>query len=136
MSIGLSPEMARREEEEGLFSRDENGRLLRMDKVTAADLDLDVTIKIDGRPVTVKKAVPATDSQGNYLKDEQGKVIPRATTIYDAASSIFASENTIGIGVQANPIPVLCHREHMDPVAVCRVCVVEVSKVKRGKMQA
>lgn len=136
MSIGLSPEIAIRTEEEGLFSRDLDGRLVRMDKVTAADLDRDVTIKIDGRPVTVKKAVPATDAQGNYLKDEQGRVIPRATTIYDAALQIFAT-GTIGVGgMVANPIPILCHTPHMDPVAVCRICVVEISKVKRGKMQA
>ena len=45
-------------DEEGLFARDFDGRLLRMDPVTAADLERDVTITIDGREVTVKKAVP------------------------------------------------------------------------------
>ena len=72
--------------EEGLFARDVDGHLVRMDKVTASDFDRDVTLTIDGRTITVKKAVPATDSQGNFLKDEQGRAIPRATTIYDAAS--------------------------------------------------
>lgn len=136
MSIGLSPGLARREDDEGLFSRDIDGRLVRLDKVTAADLERDVTIKIDGRAVTVKKATPATDAQGNFLKDPDGALIPRATTIYDAACKAFVT-GTVFRPTDAveNPIPILCHREHMDPVAVCRICVVEISKVKRGQMQ-
>ena len=136
MSIGLTPELARREDDEGIFARDVDGHLIRMDKVTAADLDVDITIKIDGRPITVKKAVPATDSQGKNLTDEQGRAIPRATTIYDAACKAFTT-GTVFRPADAveNPIPILCHREHMDPVAVCRLCVVEIAKVKRGKKQ-
>ena len=102
--------MARRRGEEGLFSRDVDGRLVRMDKVTAADLDRDVTLKIDGRPVTVKKAVPATDSQGNYLKDEQGQVIPRATTIYDAALDLRPRTPSLGAGQpDPDPLPPRAH---------------------------
>ena len=128
MSIGIGRAYApsRRDEDEGLFARDIDGRLVRLDAATAEDLDRDVALTIDGRPVTVKKAVPATDAQGNLRKDERGRVIPRATTIYDAATAAFRG---------ANPIPILCHREHMDPVAVCRACVIEISKVKRGKRQ-
>ena len=117
------------DDEEGVYARDIEGRLVRMDEVTAEDLDLDVTLKIDGKIVTVKKAVPATDAQGNILTDEDGLAIPRATTIYDAAAKLFGKAPG-----DVNPIPILCHREHMNPVAVCRVCVVEISKVKRGKM--
>src|SRR3954451_12172886 len=98
------------EDEESLFARDVDGHLIRMDKVTAADFDRDVTLAIDGRTVTVKKAVPATDSQGNFLKDGQGRAIPRATTIYDAASLLFQG------APDGNPIPILCHRDYMDPV--------------------
>src|SRR5262245_32312831 len=94
--------------EEGLFARDLDGHLIRMDKVTAADFDRSVTLSIDGRTITVKKAVPATDSQGNFLKDEQGRAIPRATTIYDAASTLFKD------APEGNPIPILCHRDYMD----------------------
>jgi CRP-like cAMP-binding protein/Fe-S-cluster-containing hydrogenase component 2 len=115
--------------EEGLFARDVDGYLIRMDKVTASDFDRDVTLTIDGRAITVKKAVPATDSQGNILKDAQGRAIPRPTTIYDAATTLFKDSP------EGNPIPLLCHREYMDPVAVCRLCVVEISKEKRGKIQ-
>jgi CRP-like cAMP-binding protein/Fe-S-cluster-containing hydrogenase component 2 len=115
--------------EEGLFARDVDGHLIRMDKVTAADFDRDVTLSIDGRTITVKKAVPATDSQGILLKDASGRAIPRATTIYDAATVLFKDTPA------GNPIPILCHREYMDPVAVCRLCVVEIAKEKRGKVQ-
>ncbi|MEA2631675.1 MAG: hypothetical protein QOE66_1894, partial [Chloroflexota bacterium] len=115
--------------EEGLFARDVDGHLIRMDKVTAEDYDRDVTLSIDGRTIAVKKAVPATDSQGKFLLDDQGRSIPRATTIYDAASILFKD------APGGNPIPILCHRDYMDPVAVCRLCVVEIAKEKRGKVQ-
>jgi CRP-like cAMP-binding protein/Fe-S-cluster-containing dehydrogenase component len=110
-------------EEEGLFARDLEGRLVRMDRATADDLDRDVTLTIDGRKITVKKAVPATDDVGRLRKDEKGHVVPRATTNYDAALQLFGTGSS-------NPIPILCHREFMDPVAVCRVCVVQIAKFK------
>jgi CRP-like cAMP-binding protein/Fe-S-cluster-containing hydrogenase component 2 len=116
-------------EEDGLFSRDIDGQLVRMDKVTAADFEKQITIKIDGREVTVPKAVPLTDSQGKILRDAEGRPIPRATTIYDAATKAYADDP------DGNPIPVLCHQEHLEPVGVCRVCCVEIAKVKRGSMQ-
>ncbi|GIW86482.1 MAG: hypothetical protein KatS3mg108_0806 [Isosphaeraceae bacterium] len=122
-SVRVEEEAIWWDDEEGLFARDFDGRLIRMDPVTAADLDRDVTIQIDGREVTVKKAVPATDEQGRLRFDPQGRVIPRATTIYDAATQLFGPRPD-------NPIPILCHREHMDPVAVCRLCVVQVAKFK------
>ena len=104
--------------------RDENGQLLRMDKVTSDDFDMKVTIKIDGQPIEVKKAVPLTDAQGNIVRDTDGQPKPRATTIYDAACELFGNKN---------PIPILCHQQHLDPVGVCRVCVVEIHKVRDGK---
>ena len=116
-------------EEDGLFARDIDGQLVRMDKVTAADFEKQITITIDGREVTVPKAVPQTDSQGKILRDPEGRPIPRATTIYDAATKAYAGDPA------GNPIPILCHQEHLDPVGVCRVCCVEIAKVKRGSMQ-
>ncbi len=110
-------------EEEGLFARDYEGQLIRMDRATADDLDRNVTLTIDGRQVTVKKAVPATDDVGRLRKDDKGRVVPRATTIYDAATQLFGAR-------ASNPIPLLCHREYMDPVGVCRVCVVQIAKFK------
>jgi CRP-like cAMP-binding protein/Fe-S-cluster-containing dehydrogenase component len=129
MSLDTAPDVESfYEEEEGLFARDdESGRLIRMDRVTAADLRKEITLTIDGREVKVPKAVPATDAQGRILTDEDGLAIPRATTIYDAASKLHADEPG------GNPIPILCHRDYLNPVAVCRLCVVEISKVKRGQ---
>ena len=116
-------------EEDGLFSRDINGQLVRMDKVTALDFEKQITIKVDGREVTVPKAVPLTDSQGKILRDSEGRPVPRATTIYDAATKAYADDPA------GNPIPILCHQEHLEPVGACRVCCVEIAKVKRGAMQ-
>ncbi len=46
--------------------------------------------------------------------DGQPVEVPAGTTLYDAA-------------VQAGTdLPVLCHDPNLDPVAVCRMCVVEV----------
>ena len=115
-------------EEEGLFARDFDGQLVRMVETTADDYDTDVSLTIDGHPVTVKKAVPLKDSQGNIVNDAEGITVPRRTTIYDAASQLFAQQPD-----QDNPIPILCHREHMQPAGVCRVCVVELFRTVDGK---
>ena len=114
-------------EEEDLFARDFEGRLIRMDKATAADLEETIKITIDGHEITVKKAVPATDEQGNIRRDAAR---PRDPAVDDhlrrrQSSSIATSSHA------ANPIPTLCHREYMDPVGVCRVCVVQVSKFSK-----
>ncbi|MFM7592362.1 MAG: hypothetical protein ACKO85_11265, partial [Isosphaeraceae bacterium] len=161
--------------EEGLFARDSDGQLLRMDKATLDELDTIVSVKIDGREIEVPKAVPKTDSMGNILRDDNGQIIPRSTTIYDAVALAYAgrstelsavsgayrlsdasaeisisglsaeiaaigasgefpaidksqeffSQSNFGHSALSNPVPILCHREHQDPVAVCRVCVVQ-----------
>src|SRR5437588_607074 len=64
-------------------------------------------LKIDGKEITIKRTSYATDPA-------TGKPFARPTTIYDAA---------LQLGIN---IPILCHREHMTPVAVCRFCVVEL----------
>ena len=46
--------------------------------------------------------------------DGQRVDVPLGTTLYDAAKRV---------GVD---LPVLCHSPHLEPVAVCRMCVVEV----------
>ncbi len=125
--------------EESLFSRDFAGQLIRVVEAQQHDYDRTVNLTIDGRPVTVPAAVPSTDAQGNPILDKEGKTTPRYTTIYDAArecarlnpgkhpedpeKSAFDPDRYI------NEIPILCHQEHLKPVAVCRVCMVEV----RGK---
>lgn len=116
-------------EEEGLFARDVNGQLVRFEQAQENDFAKDVTLTIDGEDVTVKKATLLTDSQGNIVTDDEGRTIPRFTTIYDAASRRYVKQ----VG-DINPIPILCHQEHMRPVGVCRVCSVEIyRRDKTGK---
>jgi CRP-like cAMP-binding protein/Fe-S-cluster-containing hydrogenase component 2 len=72
-----------------------------------------VTLTIDGQEI----AVPATKQAYDPLYKKKVEI---PTTIYDAAQAL--ADQTKG----QNPIPILCHREHINPVAVCRMCVVEV----------
>ncbi len=141
----------------GLFARDLDGRLIRYDAATRAELDRDVTLEIDGQKVVVKKAVPATDEQGKLKYDENGEVIPRPSTIYDAVTKRYEKRAAVGpdssqsrgggeleetafqrIAAEGqNPIPLLCHTPYMEPVAVCRVCVVQLARFRRrtGKVE-
>ncbi len=120
----LTPDV--RIDDEALFARDFDGHLVRVEKVTAAELDQTVTLTIDGLSVTVPVAVPKRDSQGKVLRDNSGAPIPRPTTIYDATSEAFVKRPG-----QTHPIPTLCHKEHLPPVGVCRVCMVEVTEMTR-----
>lgn len=112
--------------DEGLFARDLDGHLIRYDAATRDELDKEVALTIDGREITVKKAVVATDEQGKPKYGADGQIIPRPTTIYDAVSTRYAGERGM-----RNPVPVLCHTTYMDPVAVCRLCVVQLARFRR-----
>jgi len=115
-------------DDEGLFARDVDGHLMRVRRSTADDFDTDIRLTIDGQSIVVKKAVPLRDSQGSIQRDAEGNAIPRATTIYDAATEAFVQR-----AGDAHPIPTLCHREHLPPVGACRVCMVEaVEQTRRG----
>ena len=117
-------------EEEPLFARGLDGRLIVARAPTVADLDRTVKLKVDGSAeFVVPKAVPATDAQGNIMYKADDTPVVRATTIFDAARSAPA----LLAGLTPPPgcpvrIPVLCHRDHMAPVAVCRVCAVQIVK--------
>ncbi len=102
------------------------------------ELSKEITITIDGQPVTINQVVPGYDAFGREAR-------PRRTTIYDALAKMYSerardvgevavqpnADNADDAGVRANfrknfPVPVLCHQEHMRPVAVCRVCMVDI----------
>jgi hypothetical protein len=122
-----------RDDDEGLFSRDINGQLVRLDAPTESDYGKNVTLQIDGAPVTVPLAEPLTDANGNIVVDLQGRTTPRYTTIFDAARKLYVEQ----MGDEKKiPIPVLCHQPHMTPVAVCRLCVVQIYGQKRGRRAA
>src|SRR6266403_3418182 len=122
-----------RDDDESLFSRDINGQLVRLDAATEADYSKTVTLQIDGVPVQVPLAEPLTDANGNIVVDLQGRTTPRYTTIYDAARKLYVEQ----LGDEKKiPIPVLCHQPHMTPVAVCRLCVVQIYGQKRGRRAA
>ncbi len=122
-----------RDDDEGLFSRDIDGQLVRLDAPAESDYGKTVTLQIDGQAVTVPLAEPLGDANGNIVLDGEGRTTPRYTTIFDAAVKLYVREP----GDEAKiPIPTLCHQPHMTPVAVCRVCVVQIYGQKRGKRAA
>jgi Fe-S-cluster-containing hydrogenase component 2 len=122
-----------RDDDEGLFSRDEQGNLIRQDDPSEGDYKKIITLQIDGQTVQVPLARPLTDANGNLVLDLQDRTTPRYTTIYDAALTLYVKE----AGDEAKlPIPVLCHQPHMKPVAVCRLCIVQIYGQKRGKRAA
>ena len=75
---------------------------------TVADLlkEPPVKVTIDGKEIEIARTTFAENPVS-------GKREPKPTTIYDAA---------LKLGIK---IPILCHREHMNPVAVCRFCCVD-----------
>jgi Fe-S-cluster-containing hydrogenase component 2 len=111
---------------ESQYARDLDGRLIQTEAVTQQDLHTTLTVTIDGMKVAVPKAVPATDDQGNIVRDKQGHVAPRLTTIYAAAALRYTAALTADNPAPEpnNPIPVLCHQQHLKPVGVFRVCSV------------
>ncbi|WP_235908608.1 cyclic nucleotide-binding domain-containing protein [Roseiconus nitratireducens] len=116
-------------DDEGLFARDVDGQLIRVEKATARELDESLSLTINGETLTVRKAVPTRDSQGNVINDPDGAPVPRLTTIFDAASRAFVKRPG-----DPNPIPTLCHKEHLPPIGVCRVCLVEATEeTPRGR---
>lgn len=115
------------------FARDEDGNLIRRVQATLKDLEKKIDIVIDG--ILLKDMPLATyvkDAQGVVQFDLDGYPKLRKTTIYDAAMELVRrgewTKETLD-----NRIPVLCHREHLNPVAVCRMCSVHVIRKKRGK---
>ena len=84
------------------------GQVVELEKSAAELLTAPwVKLKIDGIEVEMPRATLATDPN-------TGRKFPRLTTVYDAAVEAKVA------------VPVLCHRDHMTPVAVCRFCTVEV----------
>src|SRR3954470_14730497 len=122
-----------RDDDEGLFSRDVNGQLVRLDAPTQSDYEKQVQVQIDGQAITAPLAEPLKDANGNVVQDLEGRTTPRYTTIYDAAVQLYVKQP----GDEAKiPIPTLCHLPHMRPVAVCRLCVVQIYGQKRGRRAA
>jgi len=118
-------------DEEALFARDENDALVRREKATREQFGVTVTVVIDGFVVQVPQAVPVTDAQGNRVRGADGQLVPRNSTIYDAALQLVAKGDWPESWLKER-IPLLCHQTHLPPVGVCRMCVVQIQQIKRG----
>jgi CRP-like cAMP-binding protein/NAD-dependent dihydropyrimidine dehydrogenase PreA subunit len=127
--FGLAPH----EDDEGLFSRNIDGQLVRVDAPTDADYNTLITLQVEGRSVQIKKAEPLKDAQGNIVLDVCGRTTPRYTTILDAVVKLNAERKE---GEKEISVPTLCHQPHMTPVGVCRLCVVQVYGRRKGQRSA
>lgn len=213
--------------DEALFSRDEEGRLLRLDEATAKQLDQTYTFCVDGTRLVVSRAQVAKDAQGNPLSKPDGSPKLRYTTILDAirhassyaravresfaralgesptslplellgvtclsgqepefvdaarqlcadrpeiardalrallaqkmlndrqqrlieetsaqgqleeAMALALKDRLLFLPVEqpVERVPVLCHQDHLTPVAVCRVCAVQIANPARGRTE-
>ena len=130
--LSADPFFAAVREEESLFARGDDDALVRYVKPTLLQFEETVSLIIDGEAVTVPKAKPQTDALGNPRRGPDGNFIPRSTTIYDAALELV-ERKVFTPDELSERIPVLCHLKHLDPVAVCRMCSVHISSIKRGK---
>lgn len=125
-----------RGEDEQLFARDDDDILIRREKENRSRFEETVRMVIDGYVLDkVPRAVPKADSQGNAQRDTDGGLIPRTTTIYDAAMMLVRDGRWTDDDLKQR-LPILCHQPHMSPVGVCRMCSVHVSTFKRGKLTA
>src|SRR6476646_8685717 len=109
---------------ESQYVTDLDGKLIRIEKATQADFTRLMTVIIDGQEIKgIPKAVPTLDDQGNIVRDEDGQVKPRLTTVYDAVTYRYRDTDAHFPGPDPkNPVPVLCHVSHLRPIGVCRVC--------------
>jgi ferredoxin len=130
MAILPAFRLAPRDDDEGVFSRDVSGHLVRLDAATEKDFKKLVTLEVDGRSVQLPIAEGLKDAQGRIVLDINGRPTPRFTTILDAVVKLNAERQE---GEKEVCIPTLCHQPHMTPVAVCRTCVVQVYGTRRGE---
>ena len=122
-----------RDDDEGLFSRDINGQLVRLDAPTESDYEKNVTLQIDGVPVTVPLAEPLTDANGNIVR--------RSGRTHDAAL-----HDDLRCGAEALRRANRRRRENPDPGFVpsaahdagggLPVCIVQIYGQKRGRRAA
>jgi Fe-S-cluster-containing hydrogenase component 2/CRP-like cAMP-binding protein len=117
------------------YLRDVDGRLIRAERAAHDELARMVTLLVDGQRVEVPQATPWVDDQGLIRIDVEGQPIPRRTTLYDAIAKRYTPgrDESNPVPRTDNPVPVLCHQEHLVPVAACRVCSVLLSRSGRAE---
>jgi Fe-S-cluster-containing hydrogenase component 2 len=146
--------MAYRAEDESLLARDVDGRLVPIRQVDVKSYDDPVTVTLvhRGRAISlpVPLAAPRRNAEGGFVysnvkvafdadRPARQLAVPRRTTVLDAVDFIMRKarrwRKEFG-GREPHPIPTVCHRPHLDPVGVCRVCCVQLGRVdqKTGKV--
>lgn len=106
-------------------ARDEDGRVKVQEKDARKRLEKTVTVTMDGIQIPgFPEVVPARDERG-LRRYKDGLPLLRFSTVYDVGR--FLVNNGTWTEEELNKrIPILCHREYLDPIAVCRVCSVNI----------
>ncbi|HVJ80972.1 MAG TPA: cyclic nucleotide-binding domain-containing protein, partial [Planctomycetia bacterium] len=130
-------------EEESVFARDDDGRLVALREVDRDSFKKTVKVGLVHRGVRydldVPLAVPKRDQLGGivygverlgFLDSGRRVAVPVRSTVYDAVRRIGIHNEW---AAAENPVPVLCHRRDLDPVGVCRVCCVDVYSERTDK---
>lgn len=114
--------------DEDLLEHTIEGQMVTLDPATSEQLQDKIRLEIDGEAVEIPRVVIARDANMQPILDEKGQATYRYTTVYDAAEQAYVKKPG-----DENPIPIVCHREHLKPAAMCRVCMVEIRAPKRNR---
>ncbi len=111
--------------DEPVTSREEDGRVRIQEKDVRERLKKTVSITLDGIHIpNFPETQIARDERG--LKRYRGGIpFYRFSTIYDVARFLVYKKIWSEDELQRR-IPVLCHRDYLDPVGVCRMCSVNI----------
>ena len=77
-----------------------------------------IELTIDGHKKEFPRIKSACDASGN-------EIAARWHTVFDAVQDLYGHDN---------PIPFLCHQDHMTPAGVCRVCLVNIKTGRGAKL--
>jgi Fe-S-cluster-containing hydrogenase component 2/CRP-like cAMP-binding protein len=111
--------------DEPTTARNADGRVRVQERDTKKRQEKTVSITLDGIQIpNFPEVVPARDERG-LRRYKDGLPLLRFSTIYDVGRYL------VRVGIWSEEelnrrIPVLCHREYFDPIAVCRMCAVSI----------
>ena len=99
------------------------GQIVTLKEADKSQLGEMLSLVIDEQPFQFPRAIISRDVYGNPLVDREQNTVYRFTTVYDAVDKFYVRLKSN----DKNPIPILCHQQHLEPVAMCRVCMVLVA---------
>ena len=119
MSEEITSLLSRQEYELQEYTVD--GQIVTLKPADQGQLGEKISLVIDDQPFTCERVVLARDAFGQPKVDRDNNAVYRYTTVHDAIDRFY-----VRTPHDINPVPILCHQEHLEPVAMCRACMVFV----------